>query len=93
MSIAILTLINPSHAINIPKLDLESIGTSLGVKLELFWAQIREVLTFDHGLIIGHSRSWKVFSYHQIHNQVRKVMGGVVQSAMLVCAVGYVGGL
>ena len=52
---------------------------------KLIWVQIREVLTL--GML------WKVFSYHQIHNQVRKVMGGVVQSAMLVCAVGYVGGL
>ena len=36
-------------------LDSESIGTSLGVKLELFWAQIREVLAYvgGHG---GHVR-------------------------------------
>ena len=38
----------------------------------------------------GHRRSFPII---RLTFQVRKVMGGIVQSAMLVCAVSYVGGL
>ena len=50
--------------------------------------------------MVGDGRSWKVKECHErsfliirFTLQVRKVMGGVVQLAMLVYAVGFVGGL
>ena len=42
------------------QLAMESIWTSLGVRLELIWALIREVLRLDQSLTKGHRSSWTV---------------------------------
>ena len=42
----------------------------------------------SRNVIEGHRRSFPII---RLSFQVRKVMGGIVQSAMLVCAVSYVG--